>query len=429
MTQRIFPIKSEPACLLKWCWSTIFFNSGSSASCHRTEKYAIDPTKFDQFHNLPEKLRDRTAMLEGKWPGHGCEYCRDVEQVAGYSDRQMHLDAQQDPGLTPPELSDNSICTEVTPTILEVYFNNTCNMKCIYCGPHFSSLWEQENRKFGKSFGANNIKFSVRQEQHNPHYQQMVNDLWKYLDDKDRFKSLRRFHVLGGEPFIIPEIENCIEFWKTHPNPDLVLSVISNLNVPHERFKSYIDRFEQLALTNKIWKLQLTASLDAWGKEQEYTRFGLNLDLWRTNFEYVLNKPGISPSINSALSALTIKQMPTLLNMINHWNTYQTATVGHLYAEPIQHSFNTTGAQDEPFIFGPSVFKNDFDQILSLMPEDTDVQRSQKSAMHGIATRMSKSGIDANQIKKLTAYLDELDHRRGTDWRILFPWLNQDFVL
>jgi hypothetical protein len=199
--------------------------------------------------------------------------------------------------------------------------------------------------------------------------------------------------------------------------------------VPHERFKSYIDRFEQLALTNKIWKLQLTASLDAWGKEQEYTRFGLNLDLWRTNFEYILNKPGISPSINSAVSALTIKQMPTLLNMINHWNTYQTATVGHLYAEPIQHSFNTTGAQDEPFIFGPSVFKNDFDQILSLMPEDTDVQRSQKSAMHGIATRMSKSGIDANQIKKLTAYLDELDHRRGTDWRILFPWLNQDFVL
>jgi MoaA/NifB/PqqE/SkfB family radical SAM enzyme len=27
----------------------------------------------------------------------------------------------------------------VTPRILEVYFDNTCNLKCLYCGPHFSS--------------------------------------------------------------------------------------------------------------------------------------------------------------------------------------------------------------------------------------------------------------------------------------------------
>lgn len=429
MKHRIFPIKQETACLLKWCWSTIFFNSGSSASCHRTEKYAIDPNNFDQFHNLPEKLRDRGVMLQGQWPGHGCEYCRDTEQAGGYSDRQMHLDAQQDHWLTPPELSNDPTLTEVTPTILEVYFNNTCNMKCIYCGPHFSSLWEQENRKFGTSLGANSSKFSVKREQHNPHYKQMVSDMWRYLDTNERFKSLRRFHVLGGEPFIISEIEDCIDFWEKHPNPDLILSIISNLNVPHERFKSYIDRFERLALSSKIWKLQLTASLDAWGKEQEYTRFGLDLDLWKKNFEYVLNKPGVSPSINSALSALTIKQLPTLLEMINHWNAGQTATIDHLHAEPIQHSFNTTGAEDEPYMFGPDLFKEDFDQILSLMPEDTDMQKSQKSAMQGISTRVAKSNINVDRIEKLKKYLDILDHRRGTDWRVLFPWLNQNFML
>lgn len=427
MTQRVFPIKSETACLLKWSWSTIFFNSGTSASCHRTEKYAIDPTQFDQFHNLPEKLRDRTEMLQGHWPGHGCEYCRDVELAGGYSDRLMHLDAQQDQGLTPPELT-NIITNNVTPTILEVYFNNTCNMKCVYCGPHFSSLWEEENRKFGSSFGANGPKFSIRQEQHNPHYNDMVAGLWKYLHDEDRFKTLRRFHILGGEPFIIKEIDDCISFWDQHHNPDLIVNIVSNLNVPHKRFKSYIDQFEQLALESKIWKLQLTASLDAWGKEQEYTRFGLDLDLWRTNFEYILNKPGISPSINSALSALTIRQVPELLSLINQWNTKQTAKIKHLSADPIQHSFNTTGQNDDPYIFG-SMFVHDFDTILSLMPEDTDIQRNQKSAMQGIATRIKNSTANPDRIEKLKTYLDILDQRRGTNWRVLFPWLNQNFLL
>lgn len=420
MTQRLFPVKTETACLLKWCWSTIFFESGTSASCHRTEKYAIDPNNFGQFHNLPQKLRDRDVMLQGKWPGHGCEYCRNTEQAGGYSDRQMQLDTQRDNRLTPPELIADPSLTKITPTILEVYFNNTCNMKCIYCGPHFSSAWQQENRKFGTSSGKEN---------NNPYYQQMVDNMWQYLDDNDRYKSLHRFHVLGGEPFIIPEIEDCIDFWEKHPNPNLTISIISNLNVPHERYKSYIDRMERLALTGKIYKLQLTGSLDAWGEEQEYTRFGLNLELWKQNFEYILRKPAINPSINSALSALTIKKIPALLRMINGWNSEQTKTIDNLRADPIQHSFNTTSQADDPYIFGPELFKADFELILSLMPDDTDIQKKQKSAMQGIATAVSKSRVNVSRIERLKTYLDTLDQRRGTDWRILFPWLNQNFVL
>lgn len=424
-SQRIFPIKSKTACLLKWSWSTIFFNSGSTASCHRTIQYPIDPNNFDQFHNLPGKLNDRRSMLNGEWPESDCRYCKLVEDIGGYSDRQMQLDAQQDPGLTPPELTINNQQLDVTPTIVEAFFNNTCNMKCVYCGPAFSSLWEDENRKFGSLAQKQEPAFSVRVKQHNLHYDKMVDDFWKYLSSNDRYKVIRRFHILGGEPFLIKEIDQCIDFWKDHPNPDLVVSVISNLNIPHDRFVKYIDRFEQLVLTNKIWKFQLTASLDCRGDEQTYTRFGLDLDLWDKNFNYVLGNPNIIPSINSSISVLTIRRLPDLLNLINEWNKKQAASD----AELIQHSFSTSYHFDNPYMFNGEMFNNDFKTILSLMPEDNDVQKNQKLAMQGIADRMSESTTNVEKIERFKNYLDDLDRRRGTNWRALFPWLDKDFIV
>jgi hypothetical protein len=428
MSKKIFPIKNDPACLLKWAWSTVFFNSGTSASCHRTKKYAIDPDHFDQFHNLPEKIQAREKMLQGEWPGAGCEYCRNVEDASGVSDRMYQLMLQKEnPNLVPNELWTDPFSTSVVPTLLEVYFKNTCNMKCIYCGPHFSSLWQEENVKFGSTFAESYDPYDVRAAQNNPHYDRMVEDFWKFLARDENFKKLQRYHILGGEPFLMKELDDSIDFWDAHPNPDLVFSVITNLNIPSERFEKYIKKFEKLVLTNKIWKLQLTASLDGWGQEIEYVRYGLNINQWRKNFELLINKPWVSLSINSAVSALSIKTMPALMELINQWNSQQTLIAGRWRSEPILFSFNTTNAHDDPYKFGPNVFDKDFDKILSLMPTDTEKQRLARVAMEGIATTMKNSTINLKKIQDFKNYLDQLDHRRNTNWRVLFPWLDQDF--
>ena len=285
MTNKIFPINTDTACLLKWNWSTIFFNSGTSASCHRTQRYPIDPNNFDNFHNLPDKVRARKIMLDGQWPGSGCEYCKIVEEHNGISDRESNLNQLQNKLLVPPELHNNATETAVTPTILEVYFNNTCNMACVYCGPHFSSKWEDENRRFNGEFELDSGPYSNQRAQNNTHYDDMVAKFWQWLAQDDHYKTIQRYHILGGEPFILKELDDSIDFWDQHGNPDLVFSVITNLNIPHSRFVNYIKKFERLVLSNKIWKLQLTASLDCWGTEQKYVRWGLDLDLWQKNFE------------------------------------------------------------------------------------------------------------------------------------------------
>jgi hypothetical protein len=419
--KRIFPIKQDPACLLKWGWSTVFFNSGSTSSCHRTEKYAIDPDNFDQFHNVTEKITARELMLKGQWPGHGCEYCKRVEDVGGVSDRLFQLDQQQDPGLTAPELFKNNLAVNVTPTILEVYFKNTCNMACVYCGPHFSSLWEDENRKYGNLF-ENNTKFSVQQSQHNPHYDKMVADLWTYLATDNRYLTLRRFHILGGEPFLLSELDDCLDFWDSHGNPDLVLSIITNLNIPHKRFQKYIDRFERLVNENKIWKFQITGSLDGWGPEIEYVRYGLDLNNWEQNFRSLLDKSWVTLSINSAISALTIKQLPALITKINEWNQLRPAD-----AEPIIFSYALTGQRDDPKRFGSGFFDNDLNLALSLLDKKSTIDIGVYEALEAIQQLINKNPMNITQVNELKTYLDQLDQRRKTNWRTTFPWLDQDF--
>jgi hypothetical protein len=425
----IFPIQQDPACLLKWTWSSIFFNSGSTASCHRTQHYPIDPDNFAEFHNTPEKLLARQQMLEGQWPGKGCQYCRDTELAGGESDRMMQLRAMTDITLSPPELLHDSTATKVTPTMLEVWFNNTCNMKCVYCGPYHSSQWEQENRKFQNSFDPGQDEYAITKPQHNPHYEKMVQELWTYLDTEQRYRNLRRFSILGGEPFLISEIDQCIDFWFDHPNPDVTISIVTNLNVPHSRFLQYMEKFDSLVTTGKIMTVTIVGSLDAWGPEQEYTRYGINLDLWQKNFEAILTNPNITCSINSTMSALTMKQMYMLLEKINQWNTQRESIAIDDHNRYIIHSFNTTGKQDNLYYFDRSVFASDFEKIIDLMPDKSDIQRNHKNAMIGIAQRHGRCKNNLPKISELQKYLTALDSRRNTNWRLTFPWLDKDFAV
>ena len=139
---KYFPIKSDTSCRLKWSWSTIYLNTGQTASCHRASGSHIND--LNNFHNTDLKIQARQQMLDGQWPGHGCEYCRNIESAGGTSDRQFQ---NQIPEIYPPELDKDLTATVVDPVILEVFFSNTCNLKCVYCSPKLSSGIQQENKK------------------------------------------------------------------------------------------------------------------------------------------------------------------------------------------------------------------------------------------------------------------------------------------
>jgi hypothetical protein len=433
-SQRVFPIKTDTSCLLKWAWSTVFLRQGKSSSCHRTDQHAIPLDNFASFHNLPEKIRARETMLAGAWPQGGCQYCEKIETAGGMSDRQYQLYAGHDHDRTPQELLTDPTATEVIPTILEIYFNNTCNMSCLYCGSHFSSKWEEENRRFGMYENQQQtVKFGYDTKQPDLDYEKMLADFWNYLHEKDRYKHIRQYQIAGGEPFHQVELEASIDFWDAHPNPELTFNFITNLKVAPKKFQSTINRLERMVDQNKLQRVQISASLDGWGPEQEYVRWGLDLNEWQENFEYCLTKPFIQLCINAAINPLTVKTMPELIRRLNAWQASIPGTWNEQWQtmerRQISYSFMTVMAPGwmDPAIFGAGVFDSDFDAILAEMLENTDSEKSAKHHMSGLAKQIAAAPRNPALINGLKDYLTEIDRRRGTDWHSLFPWLDREW--
>jgi len=313
MSDKFFPIKTDTACQLKWNWSTIRLDTGITRSCHRVNSDILTVDTFDQFHNTPKKIADRKLMLNGMWPD-GCEYCKNIEDSGGYSDRMLHLTI---PNQSPPELEHDLTATVVTPRIVEIYFDNMCNMSCIYCSDGFSSKIQQENINYG--------------------------------------------------------------------------------------------RFD------------LTASIDCFGAEQEYVRYGLDLEQWKRNFEYVCGQKWIKVKINQTLSALTTKTVPDLLKYINNLRADR----------KIGHYFSTTSFTHDclhPKIFGAGFFDNDFENILQSMPSELEEQITARKYMQGIQKEINLHARDQEKINQLGIFLDEIDRRRNLDWKQTFPWLVKELT-
>lgn len=397
-----FPIVTDTACQLKWNWSTVYLSTGDTASCHRTNHHKFDTDQFD-FHNTPSKLNDRNNMLNGKWPNIGCEYCKKIEEAGGQSDRITNLDF---PGIhAPHELEQNPTAIYVTPTILEVYFDNTCNLKCLYCGPQFSSLWDAENIKFGDPEFIKDANLENNKKK-----------LFEWL--KINGHRLSVFNILGGEPLYQEEFEQCLSLFEQYPAPELKLQIFTNLNIKLQRLQKIIQRIKKLIATGCIREFEITASLDCWGPQQEYVRYPLDLQEWEKNFEYLLNNHWINLIVGSTITPLTVKTLPDLLVKINQWNKVR----------PIYHYQNSVSNPIYMSIdmFG-DIFKNDFDQIIKLKPANTSEEISSRDYMIGIAKQSQFATPDITKIRLLFNFLNKIDLRRNTSWKHTFPWLINEF--
>jgi organic radical activating enzyme len=412
MEKKYFPIKTKTACQLKWTWSTISLYNGITKSCHRVDSDTITVDQFDTFHNTPKKLADRNLMLEGQWPTGGCEYCQRIEEAGGSSDRMFHSSI---PDLAPPELDNNTTAINVTPRIVEVYFDNVCNMSCVYCWDGFSSQIQQENIKHGR-FENNGVVIDNHANKID-NIVELTERFWQWMDKNST--DLRRLHVLGGEPFFQRQFDQCLDFLSTHNNPNLELNIISNLKVPHKRLREYVEKIKLLIDEKRIARFDLTASIDCFGKEQEYVRFGIDLNQWQENFEYLVGQSWITLNINQTLSGLTMKTVPDLLKYINQFRTLR--EIGHYFSTTVMtHKFL------HPGIFGPNYFDDVFEEIYLNMPTETWQQKEAIKYMQGIQAQLNAGQRDQQLIIQLGIFLTEIDRRRNLNWRQVFLWLERE---
>lgn len=300
---------SPSFCAAKWLQNTLYLQTGFNHSCHHPPPHKIPLEELKEnhraLHNTKHKKEQMQKMLDGERPAE-CDYCWKVEDLGSTSDRFLKSSHSWAFKYIPKILE---IKTEdINPTYLEVSFSNVCNFKCAYCSPALSSKWVEETKQFGPyptSWNTGQLETTYLHNEYNPY----VEAFWKWWPEVS--PTLTNLRLTGGEPLLSKDIWDILDRLEKDENlnPELVLGINTNLNVPKNLIDKLIDYIRRIA--PRIKTMEIFTSNEAVGKQAEYVRYGLNYEEWFSNLDNLIaNLPensyvGIMTTIN-ILSLSTI---------------------------------------------------------------------------------------------------------------------------
>ena len=293
-------------CLAKWNQVSILLQTGQTHSCHYPPPHQIPLKELKNnpsaLHNTKFKKLQRKRMLSGEQPEE-CDYCWGGE---GISDTETPRVMKSSEGWAFPyfdKIKDSDPDENTQPTYVEVSFSNQCNMSCGYCDVKSSSNWQHEIATQGPyptSGKYNNTDWMERDgsllipyTQPNPYR----DAFWKWWPEL--FSNLHTFRITGGEPLIQKDTFKVLDYIIENPkvNPEIVMSVNSNLSVPNDRWEEFIDKVKYITDNDLVSDFALFTSIESWGPHAEYVRDGLDSELlWSRTNEFLTKceKPAVT---------------------------------------------------------------------------------------------------------------------------------------
>jgi organic radical activating enzyme len=319
--QQILDPKSSSFCAAKWYNATIWLGSGQTTSCHHPPAHSIDTeelkTNPKAIHNTHQKKMDRMQMQLGQRPS-GCEYCWKIEDmgVDAVSDRvyksKIYPIKALDEAYTTPPSDDVDLKT------LEIAFDRTCQFACSYCNPAFSSTWVRDIKVNGPytnlvSDGRNHFTHTHDASQlytygeTNP-YTEAFFKWW----DSDLHKTLQELRITGGEPLMSGETWKLIDWFKANKGKSQTkLAINSNLGMDRIKLQEFITKVKDIP------HLEVYTSNEAYGKQAEYIRDGLDYDLWMHNVQELLEHNSIKAlHVMCTINALCLDSLPHFLTQL-----------------------------------------------------------------------------------------------------------------
>lgn len=290
---------SKSMCLAKWYNTSINLTTGHTQSCYHPAPAPIPKELIlaepSALHNTPHKKIQRQKMLNGERP-YECNYCWNIED----SGDRSHLSdrAYRSADFFSKELLVEAVSLGAegnpNPRVAEVIFTNKCNLKCSYCSPHQSTAWFDDVNKYG----------SFRLDEHNHNdirglaglgllppkeqTQKYVDAFWEWWPRM--YKDVKHFKISGGEPLLDENTYRIFDYVLENPKKDLQLMLISNCNPPAENWNKFLSQIIRMAKAESFDHFMLFFSLDAWGRQAEYIRRGLNFTEAYHNIEEFLQK-------------------------------------------------------------------------------------------------------------------------------------------
>lgn len=436
-------------CLAKWTQVTMHLGMGMTHSCHHPSPHKIPLREVERnpsaLHNTSYKKQKRKEMLEGGKPSE-CDYCWKVEESSNsFSDRVFK---SSEPWSIDQfhKISESHWREDYNPRYVEVSFSNTCNFKCAYCGPQYSSKWVEEIERHGAyptSYNFNDIsnikargEMPYKQSEENPY----LEAFWKWWPDL--YKDLHTFRITGGEPLLAKDTFRVLEYIQDHykNNEKLSLSINSNLGVPDNLIDRFIEIAKDLCENDKVRELTIFTSCEAKGSQAEYTRYGLDYEKFWQNIDKILTAlPKVTINIMATYNALSVFSYDDLID--------RTFEMKKKHANG-QRYWVSALQLDTSYLRWPTHLSV---KILEQKHKDLILKSAEKVLYYGIKEFTHEnygfSNIEIQKIKRIYDYaisegefdlernrkdfvifVDELDKRRGTNFLETFPELNEFYA-
>lgn len=442
---------SPSFCVAKWKQVTMHLQNGHTHSCHHPNTHLVpldeirrNPTAL---HNTEFKKQQRKLMLKGQRPSE-CDYCWRAEDSGNrYSDR-TYKSSDKSWAIPHIESIKNSAWDDnVDPSYVEISFSNVCNFKCSYCSPNISSQWMEEIERYGHyptSQRFNNLEwFKQNQQMPIPNNQDnpYVDAFWRWFPDM--YSQLKQFRITGGEPLLNKNTFKVLDYIIEHPNSELTFSVNTNMNVPDDIYKKFIEKCKIIQDNKLIHHLQIFTSAEAYGKQAEYIRFGMNYKQWIDNIELMLQEvPSAAISIMSTYNILSIPSYKDFLSDMLRIRLKYRQQAYKYHRMPI--------VLDMPYLRHPEHQASYIipEYLLQYLKEQIEFMEEHKEdgtpgkeytgfydheiyklnrIYNIITTELNNPTNDKRSInrKDFVIFVDEHDRRRGTNFLETFPELAQ----
>jgi MoaA/NifB/PqqE/SkfB family radical SAM enzyme len=243
------------------------------------QKFNIQTNSIVEYANSHLVTTIKQEFEQGVWPP-GCERCRIEEENGIQSKRQLdyirwkhHYDRYA--------LDSNMFITT------SIAFGNTCNLKCITCGPHASSRWQKEYYDlYGKDIP--HFKFYKKN---------FVQDFISQAPD------IVHLDIPGGEPFL-----SGVDEQKALLSHYVDVGQAKNITLHYTTNAQIFPDAEWWQLWTHFKEVDIQLSIDGVGRRYEYIRHPANWDTLVANVTAYqqVNASNIKLSVSHTVSAYNI---------------------------------------------------------------------------------------------------------------------------
>lgn len=397
--------RSTPMCMFPWVHTYVTPEGNVHACC--TTKLSMPAENIKETGNSlktiamtnPKIAEIRRKMLAGEYPEE-CQVCWDWEASGGVSFREYANKAfSHKIDHYVKNTNADGTMNIYEPMYVDVRFSNICNLKCRNCGDVFSSAWAKEKNQY--SITKEPVLRRVDTDG------KITEELLKYID------TVEVIYWAGGEPLLTDEHYIILEELNRRKKFDIELRYNTNSTVLEIKNRNFID------LISNFKRVFIQSSLDHYGARGEWLRHGAKWDTVVGNIKKIKSLPNVTWSMNTVVNKWNILTLDDFIRYMIDQGLYTRedswSSSLPVAADPDYYSIKTL---PQPLIAVAIIRLENLKQELE---EKQYVTAHVQSVINQLRTMTSIYGSKLEKHGIMVA--DEIDRRRGENWREVFPEL------